>query len=82
MIARLSPTGRLVQDERSDTSRNVIGAIFAMAMTRAVFCAVLDSSTTTATGSEPEDDGWKTSEVQRREAVTTVVIAEVMLRVE
>ena len=82
MAARLSPTGRSVQDDRSDTSKNVIRVIFATVITRVVFCAMLDSSTTAATGSEPEDDGWKTLEVQRREAVTTVVIAEVMLRVE
>ena len=82
MAAKLSPTGRSVQDNRSDTSKNVIRVIFATVITRVVFCAVLDSSTTAAAGSEPEDDGWKTSEVQRREAVTTVVIAEVMLRVE
>ena len=82
MTARLSPTGRSVQEERSDISRNVIGAIFAAAMTRAVFCAVLDSSTTAAAGPELEDDGWKTSEVQRREVVVTVVIAKTMLRVE
>ena len=82
MIARLSPTGRLVQDERSDTSRNVIGAIFASAMTRAVFCSVLDSSTTTAAGPKSEDDSWKMSEVQRREAAATVVMAEAMLRVQ
>ena len=51
-------------------------------MTRAVICVVLDSSTTAATGSEPEDNGWKTSEVQRREAAATVVMVEAMLRVE
>ncbi|XP_030940024.1 protein FAR1-RELATED SEQUENCE 5-like [Quercus lobata] len=48
MTARLSPLGRSVQDEHSDISRNLIGAIFVAAMTRAVFCAVLDYSTTAA----------------------------------
>uniref|UniRef100_A0A7N2MZB7 Dirigent protein n=1 Tax=Quercus lobata TaxID=97700 RepID=A0A7N2MZB7_QUELO len=47
-------------------------------MTRAVFCAMLDYSTTAAAGPEPKGDGWKTSEFQRREAVATVVIAEAM----
>ena len=47
-----------------------------------MICAVLDSSATAAIGSELEDNGWKTSEVQRREAVVTVVMVEAMLRVE
>ena len=51
-------------------------------MTRAVICAVLDSLTTAATGPEPEDNGWKMSKVQRREAVATVMMAEAMLRVD
>ena len=82
MTTRLSPPGRLVRDEHSDISRNLIGAIFVAAMIRAVFCTVLDYSTTAAAGSKPKDDGWKTSEFQRREAAATVVIAEAMLRVE
>ena len=82
ITARLSPPGRSFQDEHSDISRNLIGAIFVAAMTRAVFCVVLDYSTTAAAGPEPKDDGWKTSEFQRREAAATVVIAEAMLRVE
>ena len=57
MTARLSPPGRSVQDEHSDISRNLIGAIFVAAMTHAVFCAVLDYSTTAAAGPEPKDDG-------------------------
>ena len=57
MTARLSSPGRSVQDEHSDISRNLIGAIFLAAMTRAVFCAVLDYSTTAAAGPEPKDDG-------------------------
>ena len=51
-------------------------------MTRAVIYAVLDSSMTAAVDPEPEDNGWKTSEVQQREAAATVVMAEAMLRVE
>ena len=86
ITARLSPPGRSVQDEHGDISKNLIGAIFVAAMTCAVFCAVfcavLDYSTTAAAGPEPKDDGWKTSEFQRREAAATVVIAEAMLRVE
>ena len=80
MTARLSPLGRSVQDEHSDISRNLIGAIFVAAMTRAVFCAVLDHSTTAAAGNQGRR--LKTSEFQRREAAATVVIAEAMLRVE
>ena len=82
ITARLSPPGRSVQDEHSDISRNLIGAIFVAVMTRAVFCAVLDYSTIAAAGPEPKDDGWKTSEFQRREAAAIVVIAEAMLRVK
>ena len=82
MTARLSPTGRFVQDDRSDTSKNVIGAIFVAAMTRAVFCAVFDSSTTAVASLKPEDDGWKMSEIQRQEVAATGVIAKAMLRVE
>ena len=51
-------------------------------MTRAVFCAVLDYSTTAAADPEPKDDGWKTSEFQRRKAAATVVIAKAMLKVK
>ena len=35
---------------------------------------------TAAVGSEPKDDGWVTSEVQRRKAVAVVVMAEAMLK--
>ena len=82
MRTGLSPTSRSFQDDLSDTSRNVIGAIFAVVMTRAVICAVLDSSTIAVAGSEPEDNGWKTSEVQQQGATVTIVMAETMLRVE
>ena len=64
MTVRLSPTGRSVQNDLSDTSRNVIEAIFAAVLTRAVFCVVLNSSTTVAASPEQEDDGWKTLKVQ------------------
>ena len=37
---------------------------------------------TTVAGLEPKDNGWKTSEVQRQEAVATVVTVKVMLRME
>ena len=82
MTARLSPPGRSVQDEHGDISKSLIRAIFVAAMTRAVFCAVLDYSMTATAGPEPKDDGWKTSEFERREAAATIVIAEAMLRVE
>ena len=35
---------------------------------------------TAAAGSEPKDDGWVTSEVQRRKATAVVVMAETMLK--
>ena len=40
MAARLPPTCRLAQDGLSDTCKNVIGATFAVVMTRVVVCAV------------------------------------------
>ena len=73
---------RSAQDDLSDTCRNAIEAIFIVVMTRAVVCAMWDSSTTMAAGPEPKDNGWKTSEVQRQEVATTVVTAEAMLRME
>ena len=33
-----------------------------------------------ATGPEPKDDGWMTSEVQRRKAAAVVMMAETMLK--
>ena len=51
-------------------------------MQRAVVCAVWNSLTTAAVGPEPKDNGWKTSEVQQREAVAAVVMEEAMLRME
>ena len=35
---------------------------------------------TVAAGPEPKDDGWMTSEVQRRKAATVVMMAEAMLK--
>ena len=40
MAARLPPTCRLVQNDLSDTCRNVIGAIFTAVVTRAAVCAM------------------------------------------
>ena len=40
MTTRLSPMSRSMQDDLSDASKNVIWAIFAAVMTRAVICAV------------------------------------------
>ena len=82
LTTRLSPTSRSVQDNLSDTSRNVIGAIFVAMMRRAVICAVLDSSMIAAAGPEPEDNDWKALKVQWREAAVTIVMAEAMLRLE
>ena len=33
-----------------------------------------------AVGPEPKDDGWMTSEVQRREAAAAVMMAEALLK--
>ena len=56
--------------------------MFVAVMQTAVVCAVWNSLTTAAVGSEPKDDGWVTSEVQRRKAVAVVVMAEAMLKKE
>ena len=82
MIARLLLTCRSAQDDFSDTCRNVIRAIFMTVMTRAVVCVVQDSSMIAVASSEPKDNDWKTSEVQRQEAAVTVVTTKVMLRME
>ena len=37
---------------------------------------------TVAAGPEPKDDGWMTSEVQRRKAAAVVVMAEAILKKE
>ena len=54
--------------------------MFVAVMRVAVVCAVWNSLTTAAAGSEPKDDGWMTSEVQRRKAMAVVVMAEAMLK--
>ena len=54
ITTRLPPTCRSVQDDLSDTSRNVIRAIFMAVMIRAVVYAVKDSSTTVVAGPEPK----------------------------
>ena len=56
--------------------------MFVAVMQTAVVCAVWNSLMTAAVGSEPKDDGWVTSEVQRRKAVAVVVMAEAMLKKE
>ena len=48
----------------------------------AMVCAVWNSLTMAVAGLEPKDDGWVTSEVQRRKAVAVVVMAETMLKNE
>ena len=56
--------------------------MFIAVMQMAVVGAVWNSLTTAAAGPEPKDDGWVTSEVQRRKAATIVVMAEAMLKKE
>ena len=82
MESRLPRMCRSRLDDLNDTFTNVIGAIFAAVMQRAVVCAVWNSLTTMAASPEPKDNGWKTSEVQRRETATAAVMAEAMLRME
>ena len=80
MASRLPRVCRLAQDNLSGTFTNVIGAIFAAAMQRAVVFAVWNSLTTTAAGPEPKDDGWMMSEVQRRVAAAAIVMSEALLK--
>ena len=54
--------------------------MFVAVMQTAVVCAVWNSLTTAAAGPESKDDGWVTSEVQRRKAAAVVVMAEAMLK--
>ena len=56
--------------------------MFVAVMQTAVVCAVWNSLTTAAAGPKPKDDGWVTSEVQRRKAAAVVVMAEAMLKNE
>ena len=79
---RLSRVCRSVQDNLYGTFKTVIGAIFAAVMQRVVVCAVWNSLTTAAAGPEPKGDSWMTSEVQRRKAAATFVMAEAMLKKE
>ena len=70
---------RSVQVDLSGTCRKLIKAIFAVVMKRAVVFAVWNSSTAVVVGLEPKVDGWKTSEVQRREATAVAVTVKAML---
>ena len=79
---RLSRFCRSAQDDLYGTFKTVIGAIFAAVMQRAVVCTVWNSLMTAAADPEPKDDGWMTSEVQRRKAAAAVVMAEAMLKKE
>ena len=81
-MLRLSRLCRSAQDDLCGTFKTVIGAIFAAVMQRAVVCAVWNSLTTAATGLEAKDDGWMTSEVQRRKAAAAIVMVEAMLKRE
>ena len=56
--------------------------MFVTVMQTAVVCAVWNSLTMAAAGLESKDDGWVTSEVQRRKAAAVVVMAEAMLEKE
>ena len=76
MATRYPRMCRSALDDFNGTFKNEIGAIFATVMQRAVVCAVWHFLTTAAAGSEPKDDDWMTSEVQRQEATEAVVMAE------
>ena len=80
MALRLSRFCRSAQDDLCGSFKTVIGAMFVAVMLAAVVCAVWNSLTTAAAGPEPKDDGWMTSEVQRRKAMAVVVMAEAMLK--
>ena len=56
--------------------------MFVAVMQTTMVCVVWNSLTTAAVGPEPKDNGWVTSEVQRRKAVAVVVMAEAMLKKE
>ena len=77
---RLSRFCRSAQEDLCGTFKIIIGAMFVVVMWAAVVCAVWNSLTTAAAGSEPKVDGWMTSEVQRRKAVAVVVMVEAMLK--
>ena len=77
---RLSWVCRSAQNDLYGTFKTVIGAMFVAVMQMAVVCAMWNSLTTAATDSEPKDDGWMMSKVQRRNATAVVVMAEAMLK--
>ena len=54
--------------------------MFVAMMQTVVVSVVWNSLTTVAASPEPKDDGWMTSEVQRRKAKAVVVMAEAMLK--
>ena len=56
--------------------------MFVVVMQTAMVCVVWNSLTTAAVGPKPKDNGWVTSDVQRRKAVAVVVMAEAMLKNE
>ena len=56
--------------------------MFVAMMQTAVVCVVWNSLMTATAGPEPKDDGWVTSEVQRRKAAAVVVIAAVVVMAE
>ena len=56
--------------------------MFVAVMQTAVVCAVWNFLMTAAASLKPKDDGWVTSEVQRRKAAAVVVMAEAMLKKE
>ena len=77
---RLSRFCRSTQDDLCGSFKIVIGVMFVVVIRAVVVCAVWNSLTTATAGSEPKDDGWMTSEVQRRKAVAVVVMVEAMLK--
>ena len=81
-MLRLSRLCRSAQDDLCGTFKTVIRAIFVAVMKRAMVYAVWNSLTMAAAGSEPKDNYWMTSEVQRRKVAVVVVMAETMLKKE
>ena len=80
--SRLSQFCRSTLDDLCGTFNTVIGAMFVAMLQTAVVCAVWNSLTMAAASPEPMDNGWVTSEVQRRKAAAVVVMAEAMLKNE
>ena len=79
---RLSQFCRSAQEDLCGTFKTVIGAMFVAVMQTTIVCAVWNSLMTAAADPKPKDDGWVTSEVQRRKAAAVVVMAEAMLKKE